>query len=109
MTLRTPEEAATLKCPLARTFDTGKRPTCDGPDCILWRWQPASAGDPRFVAAVIREQASLAQDEAKLTGQPVAKTQKYHKEAVKNVMANPEGCGCPPHEKGWCGLGGKPE
>lgn len=102
---KTPEEAATKLCPLARTFGAKElKAFCRGDECMAWVWEPAAADDPRFVAAIQREMASLAQDEATETGKAVPNSGKYHARAAQNVMRNPEGYGCPQHERGWCGL-----
>lgn len=106
----TPDEASTdYFCPLARTFAKKDRPFCMGSDCILWRWRPLSADDPRFQSAIKREMACLAQDAEKEDGKK-RQSMAFHKQAVANVMANPEGHGAPAKpEKGYCGLGAEPK
>jgi hypothetical protein len=47
----TPDEAAAYPCPVSRTF-AAAQPTCRGTGCILWRWHPVTASDPRFQAAL---------------------------------------------------------
>lgn len=96
MTYRTPEEAAKMACPIARITPDNKS-KCVGPDCILWRWKPRLATDPEFKSAIQREMAVLAQ-EAKSDN-----SMKFHKEAVANVMSDPEGFGIA-SERGYCGL-----
>lgn len=102
MTYRTPEEAGQMSCPIARTrpdldADGKIKSKCSGPDCILWRWKPRLATDPEFKSAIQREMAVLAQ-EAKSDN-----SMKFHKEAVANVMSDPEGFGIA-SERGYCGL-----
>lgn len=49
----TPEQAAELLCPLARTFAPKEASTgCRGPQCAWWRWQPIMASDSRITAAI---------------------------------------------------------
>jgi hypothetical protein len=98
----TPEEAKALLCPFARTFikegpialaDKG----CKGPACALWRWEPISADDPRFVAAKARALEELGGGATR------------HAAAVARVIANREAYGVPTSpERGFCGAGGKP-
>lgn len=99
MTYLTEEEAAEKMCPIARTFADGKSATCDGSECILWRWKPVHASDPLFMSAVKREMAMLAQDDG--AGRPMVS---YHKPAVANVAADPVGHGVV-QTRGFCGLG----
>lgn len=99
-----PEEAATLPCPLARTFAKKEGPGCMAGGCPVWRWLPLDASDPKFASAITREMALLAKEAGKKT------TVAFHKKAVANVMKDPEAYGVPPTSgRGWCGLGGKPE
>lgn len=66
---------------------------CRGPACILWRWEPLSAEDPRFKKAI---------SEAIKSGNP-------HRNAVAYVMARREELGLPTKpERGFCGLAGRP-
>lgn len=102
MTYRTPKEAATYNCPIARTFAPDKSSTCDGPDCILWRWKEIRTGNPILVSAIQREMACLAQDEGK-----GREAKHFQKQATANVSADPEGHGVVP-TRGYCGLGSKP-
>jgi len=99
----TPEEAKGRACPLARSFER-HQPTCLGPACMLWRWLPLSAEDPRFRRAVRAEMKRLAEAAGK------ASTAGSHREAVRNVTADPAAHGAPSApERGYCGLGGRPE
>lgn len=103
--MMTPDQARQTPCPFARTFAQKVGPNCDADACIMWRWVPLMPDDPRFMSAINREMACLAQDDGK--GKPSAG---YHKQAVANVMRNPEGYGVPAkREVGYCGLAGKPE
>ena len=95
----TPEEATGRACPLARSFER-HQPTCLGPACMLWL--PLSAEDPRFRRAVRAEMKRLAAGKASTAGR--------HREAVRNVTADPAAHGAPSApERGYCGLGGRPE
>ncbi|WP_120636058.1 hypothetical protein [Ruegeria sp. EL01] len=108
--LKPKEARETFACPLARTFDKKAGPNCDADKCIMWRWLPLPASDPRFLGAIKREEAMLAQEKAKETGDKAKPQHLYHKKAVANVMNDPEAYGVPAKpELGWCGLGGKPE
>lgn len=100
MTYLTPEQARETPCPVARTFDKKVGPNCEAGKCILWRWRMVPASDPAFVAAVKREMACLAQEDGQ--NKPAIN---FHKQAVANVGANPEGYGVVP-TVGYCGLGG---
>lgn len=96
MTARTPEEASTVLCPLARTFaipGQSADPYCIGPRCAVWRWIPMTASDPRFVAAVRQAQ------EAGI----------HNRQAPGHVLADKAAYGLPTGpEKGVCGMGGAP-
>lgn len=107
----TPAQAReTYPCPVARTFDKKVGPNCDADKCPVWRWLPLSADDPRFSGAVKRECVMLAQQKAEETGKKPKPHHLYHKQAVKNVMADPQAYDVPAKpERGWCGLGGRPE
>lgn len=98
MTIHTPSDAATLLCPLARTFAASPAVKgCQGPSCALWRWAPLSSDllTP-FVQARIANQ--------KERGEPSG-----HKEAVAWVMENREALGIPTKPThGFCGMGGQP-
>lgn len=99
----TPDQAAEFACPVARTFAEKIGPNCQGPKCILWRWIPIAAADPRFVSAVKNEMKRLAVEKGKTNHVS------FHKEAVRNVHADPEAHGVPSApERGFCGLGGCP-
>ena len=102
MTYLTEAEASERQCPIARTFDGGKKPTCEGSPCILWRWKTILAGDPLFTSAIKREEAVLAQEDGK--GKPGSH---YHKQAVSNVARDPDGHGVV-QTRGFCGLGVRP-
>ena len=94
MSARTPEQGATVLCPLARTFQSGpSNPHCRGPACAVWRWQPLPAGllTPH-IAARMADQGG-----------------KDHKAAAAWVMDNREVLGIPlKPTHGFCGLGGQP-
>lgn len=100
----TVENAKTKLCPVSRTFSDTVSKTCRADDCILWRWRKPQANDPEFVAAVKSEMDELAKENN-------AKTKAgFHKQAVKNVMENPEKYDLVLREKdGYCGLGGDPK
>tara|TARA_R110000868_G_scaffold237132_9_gene491647 strand:+ start:46404 stop:46748 length:345 start_codon:yes stop_codon:yes gene_type:complete len=106
MTSLHPTEAAKQwKCPLSRTFGVPKASVgCIGADCAVWRWMPMSAEDPRFTSAVAREIAFLQ------TENPKTSAALLHKQAVAKVMADPNAYTFPNEsDRGFCGLGGKPE
>jgi hypothetical protein len=111
MTLLTATEATKRLCPIARISarpsvkDDVVPANCCGPECVLWRWHPLMANDPRVLSAVTREMALLKVE------RPKAIPANLHGEAMKRVMANPEGFTYPDpdEDKGWCGLGGRPE
>ena len=93
MTARTPEQAADVLCPLARTFATPKAvPTCQGPECALWRWVPVTTASPDWKRAVLAE-AEKTQEKA-----PYPK-------AARHVADNMEALGLIP-TLGYCGAGG---
>jgi len=98
MTARTPEDAATLLCPLARTFAAKEAVMgCRGPSCALWRWKPLMASDPRFAAALKTITAELGGGSNRL------------KEATAILMADRAKYGVPTEpEVGFCGMGGNP-
>lgn len=98
----TEDEAKAFKCPVARTFDTGKKATCEGASCILWRWKPVTADNPFFQSAVKRKEATLALEHNK--GKDPSR---YHAQAAKAVSADLEGHGVK-SDRGYCGLGGNP-
>ena len=101
-----PDEAAKQwLCPLARTFGTAKAsPNCQGPACALWRWMPMSANDDRFKSAVQREITALQAEK------PNVQRQLLVKEATARVSADPDAFTFPNEtDRGYCGLGGKPE
>ena len=94
MSVRTPEEAERLLCPLARTFQSGPtHPHCRGPVCALWRWQKLSADLLKpHITARMADQGG-----------------KDHKAAVEWVMDNREALGIPlKPTHGFCGMGGRP-
>lgn len=92
----TPEEAADLLCPLARTFAPKEASTgCRGPQCAWWRWQPLSASDPRFVNAL------------KAITQEIGGGPHRGKEATAILMADRQKYGVPDKpEVGYCGGAG---
>ncbi|TNE57815.1 MAG: hypothetical protein EP341_03790 [Sphingomonadales bacterium] len=96
----------TFKCPMARTFAEKVGQNCDAANCILWRWKPAMASDPEFMAAIKREMIFLAKEHEDATGKKKDHSS-FPKEAVARVMRNPSGFGVEP-EEGYCGLGGVP-
>jgi len=91
--IMTPDEAAKMPCPAARTFAGHLDPTCRGPGCIVWRWSPVSAKEPAFVRAI---KGRMAEGHS-------------HKDAVAWVSERAVELGVPtaPY-RGWCGLGGEP-
>jgi hypothetical protein len=104
MTLHTEAEAKAKLCPIARVSGA-KEPKahCQGAACILWRWRPLMADDPRVQSAIAREIALLRGE----TKKPDAF---YHKEALRRVMLDPNAYTYTTEkDRGWCGLGGKPE
>lgn len=100
----TPTEAAKFNCPLARTFSEKKGHGCMGPDCILWRWEEVNVNTPSIRAAISKEAGRIA-DEAGRKRSPAD-----FKPASSAVLSNPEDHGVTlDPEKGWCGLGGRPD
>ncbi len=92
-------------CPLARTFGADKlQAKCRGPECAAYRELPLSASEPSFLAAVKREEASLAQDEGKGRSANL-----FHKKAVANVTKDPEAYGVNMVRDGYCGFAGEPK
>lgn len=91
--LRTPEEAAAMLCPLARTFAEPKANAgCRGPACMCWRWEQITTSHPLWAAAV-RLEASARGEKA-----PFPKAAAFvaeHKEALGLVPT-----------RGFCGIGG---
>ena len=108
MTLLTPAEARQKACPFFREAGVPKgKPAypCLVSDCHIWRWKAISANDPRFLSAVTRE-ASTIQAEADAKGKIVNAT----KIAAERVGFNVDDYIIRTDEdKGWCGLGGRPE
>ena len=105
--LTTPKEATEVWiCPLARTFGGNAKTlhsACRGAACALWRWVKIDAGDPRIVSAI-----SARLDE--IAGDDPTKRSAKHQAAVKYVMAHREELGLPVEpDRGYCGLGGRPE
>jgi hypothetical protein len=96
MTPRTPEDAASLLCPVARTFASKEaKPGCQGPACAAWRWSPILAADPRITAAIKTIIAELGG--GKLRSQ----------EAWAILMKDRAKYGVPiKPEAGYCGMGG---
>lgn len=109
MTLITQAEAGKMKCPVARTFDEGKSPTCDGGGCILWRWAPMPAADPRFMRAVAAKQMELHAAAEAANNEKKRLLSSFHNAAVAAVAADPNSfMKMTDSDRGWCGLGGKP-
>jgi hypothetical protein len=96
MTARTPEDAATLLCPLSRTFAPKEAVTgCRGPGCAWWRWQPIHPSDPRVSKAIAEIKAGLGGG------------QNRSKEALEILMADRLKYGVPVDpEVGYCGGAG---
>lgn len=102
------KDAGTLLCPLARTFGAEKLSAkCRGAECAAWRWLPMSAGDPRFMSAVKREEGLLAAEAKEKDGKE-HNLSKFHNKAVARVKADPNAFTYPDSEKdrGYCGMGG---
>lgn len=109
MTYLTTAQAATMRCPVARTFGDGKRANCDGCECILWRSAPTPASDPQFVGAVKAEQERLAIEHNAKEDVKQRDPKGFHNAAVANVAAQPWRFIRPdPDAYGYCGMGGKP-
>lgn len=99
-----PEDAIKRPCPFARTFSEKHGGNCEADDCLMWRWLAPPASDPAFQSAIKREMACIAQERG------AKNAAGFHKQAVKNVMRDPEAYGVDLKPKrGWCGLAGKPE
>lgn len=86
----TPEQAASMPCPVSRTF-AAAQPTCRADGCILWRWRPVAASDQAYVAAL---KVRVAETGEKPLHHPKAA-------ALARGDVTPD--------RGWCGLGGRPE
>lgn len=97
MTMRTPEDAATVLCPFARVFAANPAVSgCRGPACMLWQWERITADHPAFRGAVSARM------------KEIGKGVLGHKEAVAFVMENRDALGIPENTgRGWCGAGGK--
>lgn len=109
MTLITQAQAAKLKCPIARTFDDGKSPTCDGGGCILWRWGPIKANDKRFTRAVKAKQTQLLANYEAANPDKSKRLESFLNQAVAEVAKEPwTFMEMTSKDRGWCGLGGKP-
>lgn len=104
MQTMTPAEAAKkLECPVARTFGKTDTAMCRGDRCAVWRFLPMDMDDAPIKSAIQREMQAIADERGKQVS-PI-----FHKEAVKRVMADPSAYAIPAHhERGFCGLGGKP-
>ena len=113
MTLLTPAEARQKACPVARVSGVPEdakgnvRCECRGPDCVLWRWKPISVTDHRFLSAVARETALIEEERKASTDKPKKSASSEAAErvgfAVDRYVIRDE------NDKGWCGLGGRPE
>lgn len=91
--MKTPEEAAHLLCPVARTFSASPATAgCKGPECMVWRWEAVTVKHPLWLGAM---QARAAE---------IGEKAPYPKAAAW-VAANLADLGMVP-VKGWCGLGG---
>jgi hypothetical protein len=96
------EDAGTYDCPVARIKGDGTKGKCQGDSCIMWRRKQILSSNQYFMSAVKREMSNLA-----LELNDGKNPMKYHKEAVRNVDADPESFGVK-EDRGYCGLGGKP-
>lgn len=106
LTVKTPEEARKMPCPLGRTFSE-PRATCIADDCPLWRWRGLVATDPRYHSAIQRYIATKSV-ELREAGEKVPSEALLHKEAVAVVSARPLEHHTPDRpERGYCGLGGR--
>ena len=93
--MRTPEEAADLLCPVARTFAASPAVTgCKGPSCAVWRWEAITTKHPLWAPAVKAKAEELGEKA------PFAKASAW-------VAENKADLGMIP-VKGFCGLGGAP-
>lgn len=113
MQTATPEDAAKRwLCPMGRTFaDPDKM--CRGADCAAWRFLPIMSSDETFKGAVQREIAAIREvmEAEKKAGHrsQVPSADTLHKQAVARVAADPAAYCIPSHhERGYCGLGGRP-
>lgn len=91
--MRTPEEAAALLCPFARTFAQKEAVAgCRGPECALWRYEAITTAHPLWKPAV--------QQRAAGTGEkpPYAQASKWVAENLAELGMVPT--------KGYCGAGG---
>jgi len=87
----TEEEAANTLCPLARTFADGVAvPFCRGSRCMVWRWNPITTADPRWVAAI---KAAIEKNGDKA---PFVKSSREAADLMKNERPT----------SGYCGIGG---
>lgn len=97
-----PEDAIKRwECPVGRTFaDAGRM--CRGDKCAAWRYLPIMASDASFKGAVQREIKAMEQEQNR-------SAHLLHQDAVARVAADPSAYCIPSHhERGYCGLGGKP-
>jgi len=91
--MRTPEQAAELLCPFARTFAPPQAEKgCQGPSCALWRWEKITTSHPLWAPAV---KARAAETDDKV---PYAKSSKWVAENLAELGMVPT--------KGHCGAGG---
>tara|TARA_R110000851_G_scaffold22626_13_gene67039 strand:+ start:6701 stop:7021 length:321 start_codon:yes stop_codon:yes gene_type:complete len=106
LNFHTQKEAKKLKCPVARTFGDGKKATCDGDACLLWRWRELSVSDHRVLSAYARVQQDML---AKEPADTKKTANSFHKAAVQKVAAAPwDFIFMTDDDRGFCGLGGKP-
>lgn len=104
------KDANSMKCPIARTFDEGKSSHCDGEDCILWRWRPLAANDNRFMSALKREMHRMHQEERAKNPKTKRSEASFHKDANAMIAERPwDFINMGDEDRGYCGLGGKPQ
>lgn len=90
--MNTPEQAATLLCPFARSFAVQPVASCRGPACACWRWEQITTAHPLWKDAV-RAKAEELGEKA-----PFPK-------AAAWVAENKTALGMVP-TRGQCGIGG---
>lgn len=106
-----PAQARAFICPIARVSGA-KEPAgrCQAHLCILWRWKAWMADDPRIMGAIQRETTAILAEGHKVAGKPLAEDG-ARKRAVSRVSAAPDlyAYRDPEKDRGYCGLGGRPE
>lgn len=95
MTHFTPEEAATMDCPVARIKPITEYGKCCGPRCILWRWRQRKTSDEGWLKAM------------KAAREETGENPNSHPKAAALVARDPDRFGLGP-QTGYCGLGGIP-